>query len=78
MPELIVLKRTADLPKEDLYQASPLSPEEAQAWAARFQAEKVYYWEATQSAFIRREQDVQGIAGDVAALAGSDHGHRGT
>jgi hypothetical protein len=53
--ELIILDRLNRLPKGSLIQKSPIEQDEAQAWAAFYGAEKVYYWPGTKSAFIVKE-----------------------
>jgi hypothetical protein len=62
MPEVIVLEHLKDLPTgAGTIQTSAIhTPEEAQAWAAGFKAEKVYYFVHSagwKSAFIVMEED---------------------
>lgn len=54
-PELILLKYLKDLPDGGMLQRSPIGPEDARTWAAKYGADKVFYWEHTSSAFIVKE-----------------------
>lgn len=52
MSELIILPQLKALPYGGMLQTAPISQEEAVGWAQKYQAEKVYYWPRTKSAFI--------------------------
>ena len=52
MAEVIVLKRLSELPGGAMVQASPMTEQEARLWASGRQAERVWYWEKTRSAFV--------------------------
>lgn len=52
MAELIILPQLKALPIGGMLQTAPISQEEAVLWAQKYQAERVYYWPKTKSAFI--------------------------
>ena len=61
MAELIILLQLKALPYGGMMrQIAPISQEEAIVWAEKYQAEKVYYWSRTKSAFILFKSRSQG------------------
>lgn len=52
LPELITLEILNLLPDAWTRSISPVSQLEAQIWAQKHQADAVYYWETTRTAYI--------------------------